>query len=56
MTAVADVANEFLSHKRVAVTGVSRTPKSHGGNVVFNRLKAATRSIRSTRTPRWSRE
>jgi hypothetical protein len=39
MTAVADVANEFLSHKRVAVTGVSRTPKSHGGNVVFNRLK-----------------
>jgi hypothetical protein len=39
MTAVADVANEFLSHKRVAVTGVSRTPKTHGGNVVFNRLK-----------------
>jgi len=39
MTAVGQVANEFLSHKRVAVTGVSRTPKSHGGNIVFNRLK-----------------
>ena len=39
MTAVADVANEFLSHKRVAVTGVSRTPKTHGANVVFNRLR-----------------
>ena len=39
MTAVAQVANEFLSHKRVAVTGVSRTPKSHGGNVIFNRLR-----------------
>ena len=39
MTAVADVANEFLSHKRVAVTGVSRTPKTHGANVIFNRLR-----------------
>lgn len=39
MTAVAQVADEFLSHKRVAVTGVSRTPKSHGGNIVFNRLR-----------------
>jgi hypothetical protein len=39
MTAVAQVAEEFLAHKRVAVTGVSRTPKTHGGNVVFNRLR-----------------
>jgi predicted CoA-binding protein len=39
MTAVADVAKEFLSHKRVAVTGVSRTPKSHGGNIIYNRFK-----------------
>ena len=39
MTAVAKVASEFLSHKRIAVTGVSRTPKSHGANVVFNRLR-----------------
>lgn len=39
MTAVGEVAAEFLSHKRVAVTGVSRTPKSHGGNIVYKRLK-----------------
>src|SRR5512141_1630809 len=39
MTAVADAAKEFLSHKRVAVTGVSRTPQSHGGNIVYKRLK-----------------
>jgi predicted CoA-binding protein len=33
------VAGEFLSKKRVAVTGVSRTPKDHGGNVVYRRLR-----------------
>ena len=32
-----DVATEFLDHKRVAVTGVSRHPESHGSNVVFSR-------------------
>jgi predicted CoA-binding protein len=32
-------ASAFLSHKRVAVTGVSRTPESHGSNVVYKRLR-----------------
>ena len=32
-------AAEFLGHKRIAVTGVSRTPKSHGGNIVYARLR-----------------
>jgi predicted CoA-binding protein len=39
MRPVAEVAQEFLSHKRIAVTGVSRTPASHGGNVVYKRLR-----------------
>jgi uncharacterized protein len=34
-----DAAAEFLGHKRVAVTGVSRTPASHGSNVVYKRLR-----------------
>jgi uncharacterized protein len=38
MTAIKDAASEFLAHKRVAVTGVSREPKGHGGNVVYKRL------------------
>ena len=32
-------ASEFLSHKRVAVTGVSRHPEGHGSNVVYKRLR-----------------
>lgn len=32
-------ANEFLSARRIAVTGVSRTPGGHGGNVVYQRLR-----------------
>ncbi|HET7554139.1 MAG TPA: CoA-binding protein [Gaiellaceae bacterium] len=39
MTAIKDAADEFLRHKRVAVTGVSRTPRGHGGNVVYTRLR-----------------
>lgn len=39
MTAVKDAAAEFLGHKRVAVTGVSRTPGKHGSNVVYTRLR-----------------
>jgi hypothetical protein len=39
MTTIKDAATEFLSHKRVAVTGVSRTPGSHGSNVVYKRLR-----------------
>ena len=36
---VKDAAGEFLATKRIAVTGVSRTPKGHGSNVVYQRLR-----------------
>lgn len=39
MTKVKDAASEFLDHKRVAVTGVSREGTSHGSNVVYQRLR-----------------
>lgn len=39
MKSTKDAAAEFLAHKRVAVTGVSRTPSTHGSNVVYQRLK-----------------
>jgi len=39
MASIAEAATEFLSHKRIAVTGVSRTPGSHGSNVVYQRLR-----------------
>jgi uncharacterized protein len=39
MTAINDAAAEFLEQKRVAVTGVSRTPGKHGSNVVYKRLR-----------------
>jgi predicted CoA-binding protein len=39
MPTIDEVAAEFLTHKRIAVTGVSRTPASHGGNVVYKRLR-----------------
>jgi uncharacterized protein len=39
MTKIKAPATEFLSHKRVAVTGVSREPGSHGSNVVYRRLR-----------------
>jgi uncharacterized protein len=32
-------AAEFLAKRRVAVTGVSRKPQGHGGNVVYQRLR-----------------
>lgn len=32
-------ASEFLTHRRVAVTGVSRHPQGHGGNVVYKRFR-----------------
>lgn len=38
MVTIAQAANEFLSCRRIAVTGVSRTPGSHGSNVVYDRL------------------
>jgi predicted CoA-binding protein len=32
-------AEQFLSQPRIAVTGVSRTSKGHGSNVVYRRLR-----------------
>ena len=39
MVTVREAASEFLTAKRVAVTGVSRNPQGHGSNVVYQRLK-----------------
>lgn len=32
-------ATEFLSNRRIAVTGVSRKPRDHGANTVYKRLR-----------------
>jgi len=39
MPAIKQATAEFLTRKRVAVTGVSRTPQGHGSNVVYQRLR-----------------
>ena len=39
MQSVKEAAAAFLANKRVAVTGVSRTPKTHGSNNVYRRLR-----------------
>jgi predicted CoA-binding protein len=39
MAPVKQAATEFLIHKRIAVTGVSRTPGNHGSNIVYKRLR-----------------
>ena len=39
MDTIKDAAAAFLANKRIAVTGVSRTANSHGGNAVYNRLR-----------------
>ena len=39
MQTIKDAASEFLANKRIAVTGVSRKPKNHGSNNVYNRLR-----------------
>ena len=39
MQTIKEAASAFLANKRVAVTGVSRTPKTHGSNVVYRRLR-----------------
>ena len=36
---IAEAASEFLSNKRIAVTGVSRSPQDHGSNNVYKRLR-----------------
>ena len=40
MQAIKEAAGEFLAEHRVAVTGVSRHPKGHGSNVVYQRLRS----------------
>jgi predicted CoA-binding protein len=39
MPTIKDAASAFLANKRIAVTGVSRNPKDHGSNVVYQRLR-----------------
>jgi uncharacterized protein len=39
MQSVKEAAAAFLENKRVAVTGVSRTPQTHGSNTVYKRLR-----------------
>ena len=38
MITIAAAAKDFLACHRIAVTGVSRNPKGHGSNTVFDRL------------------
>lgn len=39
MIPVKQAAADFLTAKRVAVTGVSRSPQNHGSNFVYKRLR-----------------
>jgi uncharacterized protein len=40
MATVKEAASAFLAHKRIAVTGVSRSnPQPHGGNAIYKRLR-----------------
>ena len=39
MSTIKEAATDFLACRRIAVTGVSREPKEHGGNIVYTRLK-----------------
>jgi predicted CoA-binding protein len=39
MQTVKAAADAFLANERIAVTGVSRTPKDHGSNTVYKRLR-----------------
>jgi predicted CoA-binding protein len=39
MQGIKEAASTFLANRRVAVTGVSRTPKNHGSNNMYKRLR-----------------
>ena len=39
MQNITEAASRFLANKRVAVTGVSRTPANHGSNAIYRRLR-----------------
>ena len=36
---IREAAEQFLTSRRIAVTGVSRKPEGHGSNIVYQRLK-----------------
>lgn len=40
MITIKQAATDFLSVRRIAVTGVSRKPAGHGSNAVYQRLRA----------------
>jgi uncharacterized protein len=40
METIQQAASEFLECRRIAVTGVSRSSKGHGGNAVYQRLRS----------------
>jgi acyl-CoA thioesterase-2 len=40
MPSIKEAAAAFLANQRVAVSGVSRNPKSHGSNLIYQRLRA----------------
>ena len=39
MQRIQEAASAFLSNRRVAVTGVSRHPETHGSNAIYRRLR-----------------
>ena len=39
MPSIKEAAAELLANQRIAVTGVSRNPRSHGSNVVYQQLR-----------------
>ena len=39
MLTTKEAASAFLANRRIAVTGVSRTPQGHGANTVYKRLR-----------------
>jgi uncharacterized protein len=39
MQSIKEAADAFLGQRRIAVTGVSRDPKGHGSNFVYQRLR-----------------
>ena len=39
MQTMKQAASEFLANTRIAVTGVSRSPKDHGSNTIYRRLR-----------------
>jgi predicted CoA-binding protein len=39
MPSIQEAAAEFLTQKRIGVTGVSRNPLGHGSNAVYQRLR-----------------